>query len=260
MNPDWPSINRQRQYAVAFKVIPRSEAALSYYKQFMFEPAWEELHKALVFSPSWLSKEVNESYDRLQGLLTDGSYGLQADVNVMELTMPHIVLALESPGTLIHDWWAAQYFKVTTMFLLRLVRLWHDVEEYEKAREAQKLSLITGWAGDFTLADHRGWLQGFGHWDAAAIISREVWPPGTQPKTGAPALELLDLLRSGASQAQIPPPQPAISWWAAPRTFEPLTLRSQVQSLLGARSSGAAVIIIEEHHIDYMELRALVER
>eukprot|EP00971_Amphidinium_carterae_P274482 5446804-Amphidinium_carterae.1 len=139
----------------------------------MLEAAWEKLHEALVFSPSWLSKEVNESYDRLQGLLAEGSYGSQADIAVMELAMPSVLISFESPGIAqIHDWWAAQYFKVTTMWLLRLVRLWHDVEEYEKAKEALRPALHIYWGCDFTLADHRGWLHGLGYWDAAAIMTR----------------------------------------------------------------------------------------
>ncbi|CAE7635625.1 unnamed protein product [Symbiodinium sp. CCMP2592] len=263
--PEWPSVRNRRQFLVAVKVLPMLESILQSSAHFMAQPEWAALQRVLESGDDWLSPDVDSHLDAVAMLLE--SSAAQPAVIVELGKFAAAAVAFTNPGSAKEDAWTRDYYAMTTFYLLEAMRKWENPDEHDGVVHLLVSQVQEVWGSDFALAEHRGWITGFGFWDAAAILLRGYWPAGTRPRSRDAGSELLAHMRAAGTwlvendheefEALLspPPPRPAISWWAQPQVFDPITLRHQVLPRKTLR-----IAIVEEHRIDYQELRALLMR
>jgi len=131
----------------------------------------------------------------------------------------------------------------------------HEVEVKEMMRFVNVF-----WMTAFALPEHSSW--GIGYYDAAAVVALTSLPQHSCPR-GRLADYLITAGRSGEGgdaniASRIPQPLDHSSWWPTHRGCTLRVLGMSPPPRL--QHSSLHVVVVEAHHADYQEVRALVER
>eukprot|EP00971_Amphidinium_carterae_P216625 4300320-Amphidinium_carterae.1 len=250
-----------RRYAIAVKMVDVSEFAENVHREIMLRMGWQAFRRTLVESTDWLSTEMNRSVMAVSNLLRSAGDG--AEKSVLQVSWRYLLMNLHQPD---HSeqaiFWTEQYFLIMMYHMVKLVQSWDDVAVTSEILSEMRKELASAWASDFLLPNHRAFTAGFGYYDAVALANHELWPAGITPRTAAPGSLLLTLLRGGCSRAgpvKVPLPLPGLSWWTPPWYDALGSLPLETHRAAGG-SHGLHVILIDTHHTQYQELRALMNR